>query len=254
MKQTVYTVDIRKIMFEKFYEILRGAAKDVPSSYSSEETAKKLYIHITELTEKGKRFNLTAITDEEEAVHKHTADCLYCAAVIDSLSGGENKTLIDVGSGGGFPSLPIATVIPHVSVTALDATAKKCAFIADTAELCGVEINTAPKRAEEYIAEGVRESFDFATARAVARLNILMELCAPFVKVGGYFVAMKGQAAEEEMAEAEKAAKKLGLALVEKRPYTVKDGGDRYILVYKKTASTPAAYPRAYAKIKKNPL
>ncbi|MBE6562225.1 MAG: 16S rRNA (guanine(527)-N(7))-methyltransferase RsmG [Ruminococcaceae bacterium] len=241
-------------MFDRFYEMLLGASNGVPEKYVSEENAKKLYIHITELSEKGKRFNLTAITDPEEAVNKHTADCLFCASVIDELTGGDAASLIDVGSGGGFPSLPIATALPHVSVTALDATAKKCGFIADTAALCGVNIITVPKRAEEYVAEGVRESFDFATARAVARLNILMELCAPFIKVGGYFVAMKGSAAKEEILEAENAAKKLGLTLHNVHPYTVKDGGDRAVLVYKKTSSTPASYPRMYSKIKKNPL
>ena len=234
--------------------MLLQASKSIPEKYVSEENANKLYTHITELSEKGKRFNLTAITDPEEAVNKHTADCLFCAFVIDELTEGKESSLIDIGSGGGFPSLPIATVLSHVSVTALDATAKKCGFISDTAALCGVGINTVPKRAEEYVAEGVRESFDFATARAVARLNILMEFCAPFIKVGGYFVAMKGSAANEEIEEAETAAKKLGLTLYKSHPYTVKDGGDRAVLVYKKTASTPASYPRMYSKIKKNPL
>ncbi len=242
------------IMFEKFYKMLLEAAKDIPEKFLSRETAEKLYTHITELSDKGKRFNLTAITDPEEAVNKHTADCLYCAAVIDRLAEGKNVNLIDVGSGGGFPSLPVATVLPNVRVTALDATAKKCGFIADTAALCGVDITTVPKRAEEYAAEGVRETFDFATARAVARLNILMELCAPFIKYGGYFVAMKGSAADEELAEARSAANKLGLSLLEKCPYTVKDGGERTVLVYEKIAPTPPMYPRVYAKIKKNPL
>lgn len=241
-------------MFDNFYNTLVEAAKDVPRSYVTRENAEKLFIHISELEKKGKQFNLTAITDAEEAVHKHTADCLFCASVIDSLTEGQEKSLIDVGSGGGFPSLPIATVLPHVSVTALDSTAKKCVFIGETAALCRVPIRTVPERAEEFAARGARESFDIATARAVARLNILMELCAPFVKKGGFFVAMKGSLADEEMKEAEAAASRLGLSFVKKEAYTVKDGGNRFILVYKKVKETPAAYPRAYAKIKKNPL
>lgn len=241
-------------MFESFYKMLLDASGDIPSEFVTEEKAKKLFVHIKELCEKGKLFNLTAITDTEEAVNKHTVDCLFAASVIGALSGGKEGKLIDVGSGGGFPSLPIATSLDNISVTALDATAKKCGFIADTASLCGVNIETVPKRAEEYAAEGVRESFDFATARAVARLNILMELCAPFVKVGGCFVAMKGSLANEEIKEAENGAEKLGLTLEAVHPYTVKDGGDRFILVYRKTSKTPSSYPRAYAKIKKNPL
>ena len=110
-----------------------------------------------------------------------------------------------------------------------------------------------PERAEEA-ALHLRESFDFATARAVARLNILAELSAPFVKVGGYFVAMKGSAAGEQIAEAAKATETLGLTFSEKIPYEIKDGGTRYIVIYKKTSATPSRYPRSYSQIKKNPL
>lgn len=242
-------------MFEDFYSDLIKVAEplSLPEGFLTEDTAKKLYIHSTELSEKGKLFNLTAITEESEVIRKHMADCLFEASVIFSLSGGEKKTLIDVGSGGGFPSLPIAISCGNVSVTALDSTAKKCTFIKETADKCGTEISVCPMRAEDFAKEA-RESFDFATARAVASLDILAELCLPFVKVGGYFAAMKGSNYAEETEKAKNAAKKLGAVLVECREYEIETTGVRSVVIYKKVEPTPSNYPRQYSQIKKKPL
>ena len=240
-------------MFNDFYTALRREATGIPASLITEEKASRLFRHLEELEEKGKLFNLTAITDPDEARNKHIIDCLYCAKEISRLADGKAASLIDIGSGAGFPSLPIAFTLENVSVSALDSTARKCTFIAETAVKCGVNVGTVPERAEEA-ALHLRESFDFATARAVARLNILAELSAPFVKVGGYFVAMKGSAAGEEIAEAAKATETLGLTFSEMLPYEIKDGGTRYIVIYKKTSETPSMYPRSYSKIKKKPL
>lgn len=237
-------------MFDDFVNALEESA---PGGILTKDAVRRLYTHITELLEAGSVMNLTAITSEEEAAKLHTADSLYAAREIGALAGGNAATLIDVGSGGGFPALPIATVIPNVRVTALDATAKKCAFIAQTAGKCGVNIETLPERAEEASAR-LRETFDFATARAVARLNILLELCVPFVRVGGYFVAMKGCAAAEETREAERAASRLGVTLERAVGYEIEGGGQRSIIIYKKTSPTPKEYPRRYAQIKKKPL
>lgn len=241
-------------MFEEFYTELTKAVKSLDPSLFTEEKAKKLFTHTTELSEKGKQFNLTAITDPKEVVNLHIADCLFAAAEILSLSEDKKGTLLDVGSGGGFPALPIACTLEDISVTALDATAKKCVFIADTAEKCGVSVNTISGRAEEVANSEKRESFDFVTARAVASLSILAELCLPFVKVGGYFVSMKGSAAMQEAKEAENAIKKLGAFFVKSVPYEIEGGGVRHILVYKKTKPTPKEFPRMYSKIKKKPL
>ncbi len=240
-------------MFSDFYTDLLSCTTALPDALKTEEIAKGLYIHLTELSEKGKLFNLTAITDRSEAVRRHAADSLHAAKVISDLARGEDKTLVDVGSGGGFPALPIAIALPNISVTALDATAKKCAFIGETASLCGVNIATVPERAEEAAAS-YRETFDFATARAVARLNVLLELCAPFVAVGGYFVAMKGAAADEEAEEARRAAATLGLSLEREEQYEIEGSGEGKILIYKKVSPTPEKYPRRYAQIKKKPL
>ena len=240
-------------MFDDFYTAFLEASDGLPESFRTEEAAKRLFTHLCELSEKGKLFNLTAITDLSDALNKHVVDSLFTAAAVKELSPGTNASLIDVGSGGGFPAIPIAVACPAIDVTALDSTAKKCEFISDTAALCGVSVKTVPERAEDA-ASHLRETFDFATARAVARLNVLVELCAPFVKVGGYFLAMKGSAAEEEMLEAEAGTKKLGISFERAVKYVIPDGGERSILIYKKTSPTPAAYPRRFAQIKKKPL
>ena len=238
-------------MFSEFYEELLSASLELPESFTTADKAEKYFIHIKELEEKGKLFNLTAITDRAEAVRKHTVDSLYLAKAVCELTA-EEKTLIDVGSGGGFPSLPVA-VACGVSVTALDSTAKKCEFISSVANKCGVDVKTVPERAEDAAKE-LRESFDFATARAVARLNILAELCAPFVKVGGYFLAMKGSAADEELNEARGATSKLGLEYIRAERYEIEGGGVRSILIFKKVFPTPKEFPRRFAQIKKRPL
>ncbi|MBQ7670725.1 MAG: 16S rRNA (guanine(527)-N(7))-methyltransferase RsmG [Clostridia bacterium] len=238
-------------MFPEFYEELISASRGLPESFVSAEKAEKYYIHINELEEKGKLFNLTAITDRAEAIRKHTVDSLHLAKTVAELSA-EEKTLIDVGSGGGFPALPVA-VACGIPVTALDSTAKKCEFISSVAEKCGVDVKTLPERAEEAVASR-RETFDFATARAVARLNILAELCAPFVKVGGCFLAMKGSAADEELNEAKSAVAKLGLEFQRAERYEIEDGGERSILIFKKVVPTPSEFPRRFAQIKKRPL
>lgn len=239
-------------MFQDFYDDFLSAAGALPDEFKTEERAEKYFAHLTELDEKGKLFNLTAITELKETTRLHVVDSLFAAKTIEELTGGEDATVVDVGSGAGFPALPIAIACGNARVTALDSTAKKCSFIEATAKKCGVAVSTVSKRAEE--ASELREKFDIAVARAVARLNILAEFCAPLVKVDGYFVAMKGSSADEESSEAESAASKLGLEFVRTENYTVDGGGDRSILVYKKTSPTTAEFPRRYSQIKKKPL
>ncbi|MBR6675969.1 MAG: 16S rRNA (guanine(527)-N(7))-methyltransferase RsmG [Clostridia bacterium] len=215
----------------------------------------KIYTICSQLDQKSKQFNLTAITDPEEVLRKHIIDCLFAAECVRALAG-EGATLLDVGSGAGFPSLPIAAVLPFVNVTAMDATAKKTVYMNDTASLAKIgNFNAVNKRAEEAAREGMAASFELVSARAVARLNVLMELCVPFLKLGGYFVSMKGAAADEEMKEAESAAKKLGATFVKKVPYTLPDLDDaRFILIYRKDSKTPSLYPRNFSQISKKPL
>lgn len=241
---------------EIFSSALRNAVEkqNFGGDFLTDEKLSSLYIHAQELADKGQKFNLTAITDTRDVALKHFADCLTAAYKIKELSENRECALLDVGSGAGFPAIPIAIMCENVSVNALDSTAKKCAFISGTADLCGVQIKTFPERAETLASGEFRESFDFVTARAVARLNVLMELCAAFIKVDGYFVAMKGSAAGEEADEAASAAKKLGLELAEKQDYEIEDCGAHSLLIYRKTSPTPKTYPRPFAKIKKSPL
>lgn len=216
------------------------------------DSADKLYHFSNLLVETNKITNLTAITDEKGIILKHFVDCASISRYIPTGS-----KIIDVGCGAGFPSLPIAIIRPDVSVTSLDSTGKKIDFVNKTASSLGLtNISAVCARAEEY-AEANRESFDLCTSRAVARLNILAELCLPLVKIGGQFVAMKSNKGAEEYAEAANGIKKLGASLESSKEQTFKLDDDtitRETYIFKKTSSTPKGFPRKYAQILKKPL
>ena len=200
------------------------------------------------VVEQNKVMNLTAITAPDQVAKLHLLDSLSVLAVKD-LAG---KRLVDVGCGAGFPGVPLKIACPQMDLTLLDSLGKRMQWLETILPQLGVEANCVTARAEEFVA-GVRESYDFATSRAVARLNILLELTAPFVKVGGFVLAMKGTAAMEELDEAKKAIKTLGLKLEEVKEFPV-DGTAHTVIVLKKVAPTPAKYPRRFAKIKQAPL
>ena len=195
------------------------------------------------------RMNLTAITEKEEIYRKHFADSLTAAEFLPN-----GATLLDVGCGGGFPTLPLALARPDLRVTALDSTAKKLRFVEAAAKELSLPVATLCGRAEE-LGKGApyREHFDCVTARAVARLPVLCEWCLPFVRVGGAFVALKGAAGEEELREAENAVTLLGGSVETVRRRTI-GGESRVILVIRKIAPTPAKYPRNGGQIMKKPL
>ena len=190
--------------------------------------------------------NLTAITEDAQVARLHLLDSLTVLTAAD-LAG---KSLIDVGCGAGFPGVPLAIGCPEANITLLDSLGKRVHWLEETLPTLGISAECVTARAEEAVAAR-RESYDFATSRAVARLNILLELTAPYVKVGGMVIAMKGAAAQEELAECGSAIKKLGLKLEEVRQSPVE--GHSLILL-KKIAPTPKQYPRRYAKIKQAPL
>lgn len=210
--------------------------------------------YLTELLRVNEFMNLTAIRDFSEAAVKNIADCAVYADLIP-----ENANLLDVGSGAGLPAVPFAVLRPDITVTALDSTGKKIKFISETAGFLAIDnLKTVCGRAEElaYISE-LRESFDAVSARAVARLNVLAELCLPFVKKGGAFIAMKSRLAEEELNEAEGGIALLGgktekiersflLGLSEKQ--------ERTAIVIRKNFVTPKKYPREYKHITSKPL
>lgn len=217
----------------------------------SAQTEEKLSVVASRLQSENKKYNLTALTADEDIALLHFADCLQLLKHVDF----KGKRVIDIGCGGGFPALVLAAAEDTMQLTALDSTAKKLSFVAETAGLAGISnLTTLCGRAEEKAAEN-RESFDIAVSRGVTRLNALCELCLPYVKVSGLFVAMKGAAGKEEAAEAEKAIKTLGGTLVEIIPAPVPQRGDEHCLVIiKKSSPTPAKYPRAWAKIKSAPI
>ena len=191
--------------------------------------------------------NLTAITEETQVAWLHLLDSLTVTKAAE-LKG----KLIDVGCGAGFPGVPLAVACPHLDVTLLDSLGKRVHWLEEILPALGIRANCITARAEEAVAER-REQYDFATSRAVARLNILLELTAPYVKVGGAVLAMKGAAAREELAECKNAMTKLGLRLEEIKEFSI-DGAIHAVIVLRKVAPTPKAYPRRYAKIKQNPL
>ena len=191
--------------------------------------------------------NLTGITDDKGVANLHLLDSLTVMASA-SLEG---KTIIDVGCGAGFPGVPLA-VASGAKVTLLDSLGKRMKWLEEILPQLGIEAECVTARAEEAVATR-RESYDFATSRAVARLNILLELTAPYVKVGGAVLAMKGALAGEELAEAQSAIKKLGLKLEDVKEYPI-DGTNHAVIVLRKVAPTPKQYPRRFAKIKQAPL
>ena len=192
--------------------------------------------------------NLTAITEETQVAKLHLLDSLTVLCCAD-LKG---KSLVDVGCGAGFPGVPLAIACPEAKITLLDSLGKRVKWLEETLPQLGISAECVTARAEEAVAAR-RERYDFATSRAVARLNILLELTAPYVKVGGAVLAMKGAAAKEELSECAGAIKKLGLKLEEVREFPV-DGTSHAVIVLRKIAPTPKQYPRRYAKIKQSPL
>jgi 16S rRNA (guanine527-N7)-methyltransferase len=192
--------------------------------------------------------NLTAITEPTQVAKLHLLDSLSLLT-LQELSG---KRMIDVGCGAGFPGVPAKIACPGVELTLLDSLGKRMAWLETILPQLGVEAECVTARAEEAVATR-REQYDIATSRAVARLNILLELTAPYVKVGGAVLAMKGSAAREELAESKNAIAKLGLKLEKVENFSI-DGSDHAVILLRKVAPTPKCYPRRYAKIKQSPL
>ena len=215
------------------------------------QAAERYRSYFTNLEETNKVMNLTAISGEEDVARLHFLDC---AAILRFFEL-DGKSLIDVGTGAGFPGLALKVACPGLKLTLLDSLDKRINFLRDTCAKLGFEdVNCLHARAEETAAE-MREGFDFAASRAVARLNILCELCLPFVKVGGYFVAMKGPDSAQELEEVKKAIGILGGKLEGVKEYAI-PGADvsHCLVVVKKVRPSGTKYPRRWAQIKKQPL
>ena len=202
------------------------------------------------LTEYNARFNLTAITEREEVFEKH---------FLDSVTGGslipQNASVLEVGSGAGFPSLPLKILRKDLNFTLVESTGKKCEFLKVAVKELGLSGVTVLNERAEMLARDTkyREKFDICCARAVARLNTLSEYCLPFVKVGGSFLAYKANA-DEELGEAESAIHKLGGRTETVFHYSLPNHGNRTLILINKEKHTPSLYPRGQGKERKNPL
>ena len=200
------------------------------------------------LVEYNEKVNLTAITDPEGIENKHFIDSLLIAAQPEVFG-----KLVDVGTGAGFPGIVAKLYKPQLELTLMEPTGKRVDFLRWVCGELGITAEFAKERAEEAARKGWRESFDIATARGVTAMNKLSEYCLPLVKVGGRFIAMKAEAAEET-AEAAGAIKKLSGRLVETRSFTLPDSSARTLIFVEKISQTPPLYPRNGGKIAKSPL
>lgn len=236
---------------ENIQEKLISQAKQLGIKITEKQAA-LFQIYMETLVEWNEKLNLTAITEPGEIVEKHFLDSLTLLVACNPKEGGR---LLDVGTGAGFPGIPLKIVRPDLQVTLLDGSNKRLRFLGDLCEKLDISCERIHKRAEEAgLDKSMRESFDLVTARAVANMRILSEYCLPLVKMKGYFVAMKGPGAQDELAEAQDALRKLGGDKVNVKQISLPTAGERNLLVIRKLRFTPKEYPRHGGTIMKHPL
>lgn len=226
--------------------------------YDFEKSLKDLGLNMNEIQKKqfeqyfdllvewNGKMNLTAITDREGVYKKHFFDSVSLVRVKQL----HNQSLLDVGSGAGFPSIPLKIMFPNIKVTIIDALQKRITFLTELTKKLDIDVELVHGRAEEYQR---KHCFDIVTARAVANLNMLSELCIPFVKVGGEFIAMKGPKLEEELENSKQAINILGGIVQNQISYMIEEE-QRSIIVISKQKKTQQKYPRRFSQIKSNPL
>ncbi|AKL97368.1 ribosomal RNA small subunit methyltransferase G [Clostridium aceticum] len=220
----------------------------------SEKQIDQLLTYKDILLEWNKKMNLTAIEDEQEVIIKHFLDSISCIKVQQLKNNGK---AIDVGTGAGFPGIPLKVIFPQLKVTLLDSLNKRINFLKEVCLQLELEdMEFVHGRAEDFGQDkGHREVYDYAVARAVAPLNILVEYCLPFVKVGGFFVCQKGKALDEELLEGKRAIEVLGGKVVDQQHITLPFSDITHsILVIEKIKQIPTKYPRKAGKPSKNPL
>ena len=219
----------------------------------NEKQSELFFRFAAHLAAENERYNLTAITEPRAVILRHFADSACLARFIP-----HGASLLDVGCGAGFPTLPLSIMRPDLHITAMDATKKRVDFVSGAAGLLGLtNVETVCGRAEELARTNMRERFDCVTARAVAELRVLAELCIPFLRVGGLFLSMKAKNASEELAAAQAGIGTLGARLSAREDFCLTNGEEelsRTSLTFQKGRPTPDAYPRPYARILKKPL
>ena len=223
--------------------------------FSSEELIRKLFKVSDLLIDNAKKFNLTSILDPAEIIRKHLIDSLIPLGLLLD-EGFVSGSVLDVGTGAGFPLLPWSCALAEydVKLTGLDATAKKITHILQTGDAAGLSgLDAMQARAEEAAQTAMRESFSLVTARAVADLPVLIELCGAFVVQDGIFAPLKSHS-EAEIEASRTAAKTLGLRLEKVIPYVIPGGDHRSLVIYRKVSPAPKKYPRKFSDISKKPL
>ncbi|MGL5152088.1 MAG: 16S rRNA (guanine(527)-N(7))-methyltransferase RsmG [Clostridium sp.] len=236
-----------------YFELMKTAANDVGMELTTEQYDRFIkYMRLVQ--EWNTKVNLTAITEDDEFIEKHFIDCIK-AFKCNQLK--EAKSLIDVGTGAGFPGLPIAIMREDLNVTLLDSLNKRINFLNLVVRELGLKnVKTIHSRAEDGARETtLRQKFDIATSRAVANMTVLSEFCLPYVKIDGYFLALKGPLVDEELSQSTNALGVLGGKLVEVIEVSVENTDLRHNLVLvKKVKDTPSAYPRKAGMVTKKPL
>lgn len=230
-------------MLTEYSHWLRQESQRIEIPLSSKQLEQFSYYY-KRMVETNRQFNLTAITEEEEVYIKHFYDSLTLATKVPFT---QIQSMIDVGTGAGFPGIPLKIAFPHLRLVLLDSLQKRISFLTELVEELGLpDVQLIHGRAEEVGHQSdLREAFDLATARAVAKLNVLAEYCMPFVSVYGYFVAMKGKDVQEEIAEAQPALQRLGRGKLSTHAHLLPKGhGERHLLLVRKGAKTPKNYPR----------
>jgi len=240
------------IDLNKLSKLSKEYGVDIP-----QERLRYFDVVASQLVDKNKLYNLTAITDPDEILTKHIIDSLTLVPVLNDVV--ESGEVLDVGTGAGFPGIVAALAADNLHFSLLDSIEKKTNYLSELIEELSDAFSQAPDvycaRAEELSRmEEYREQFDVCTSRAVASLNCLIELCVPFIKKGGHFIAMKGKNADAELEEAANAISALSIRLVKTHSIILPDGSERYILDFVKEAETDEKYPRRAAAIKKRPL
>lgn len=222
-----------------------------PTLAVTEAQYAKFAAYASRLVEKNAVMNLTAITDPQGIAEKHFLDSVL---PLEFVTVPDGASLVDVGTGAGFPGVPMAIVRPDLKLTLVDSLQKRVGFLQELCAMLGIPADCLHLRAEDAGRGSLRETFDIATARAVSRLSVLCEYCLPLVKVGGAFLALKGGDCDTELREAYTAIKTLGGKTEKVEKYALPNGDARTLIVIQKVAATPAKYPRAQGKIKAKPL
>ncbi len=219
---------------------------------STPEQLSALHTYASLLVEWNEKMNLTAITSPDGIAVLHFADSL---SLLAALPFEPNASVLDIGTGAGFPAIPLKIFRPDLKLTMMDSLNKRLTFLKEVLGSLGLSAEILHARAEEFANKpNLRQQFDVVTARAVASLQVLAEYCLPYVKVGGVFAAMKGPSCSEELAAAKNAITTLGGQLEETRSFTLSDGSVRHIALIRKIEDTPEKYPRHGSKISKKPL